>query len=267
MKYAPTVQIRPFFLIQLAEMEYLMRLYLGLDNMTALSNEIVKVGIHYLLHQDLIKLHKMTLIFLEQRASLFPGLSPVGLQEVTGYLCCYWLKICSRKTRVCHDYTFKKDRILLQPVTFSLIKVCVNSLKIRHSLNHKLVYLLNFINLVIELIRNTAHTWLLFSIPFTSPSIKPTFNTQHRSDLLFLSLHCVSHVCFVLNHILRHTLYMCGHERRPSWPVALCTGQQVRQQGNSWKMGLTCECTQAFPLFPSTVSEKVDLNSDNVQSA
>ena len=45
-----------------------MRLYLGLDNMTALSNEIAKVKIHYLPHYDLIKLHEIILIFLTQRA-------------------------------------------------------------------------------------------------------------------------------------------------------------------------------------------------------
>lgn len=54
--------------MNLVEMEYIMRLYLGLDNMTALSNEIGKVEIHYVLHYDLIKLHKMILIFLQQRA-------------------------------------------------------------------------------------------------------------------------------------------------------------------------------------------------------
>lgn len=35
-------------------------------------------------------------------------------------------------------------------------------------------------------------------------------------DLLFLSLHCVNHVCFVLNHLHRCTLGMCRHEREPS---------------------------------------------------
>lgn len=42
-----------------------MRLYLGLDNMTVVSNETAKVGIHYLLHYDLIKLHKIILIILQ----------------------------------------------------------------------------------------------------------------------------------------------------------------------------------------------------------
>lgn len=40
-----------------------MRLYLGLDNMTALTNEIAKVEIHYLPHYDLIKLHRTVSIF------------------------------------------------------------------------------------------------------------------------------------------------------------------------------------------------------------
>lgn len=68
MKYTPDVQKGPFLFLNLVEMEYIMRLYLGLDNMTALSNEIAKVEIHYVPHYDLIKLHKMILIFLQQRA-------------------------------------------------------------------------------------------------------------------------------------------------------------------------------------------------------
>lgn len=67
MKYTPDVLKGPFIFLNLVEMEYIMRLYLGLDNMTALSNEIAKVEIHYVLHYDLIKLHKMILIFLQQR--------------------------------------------------------------------------------------------------------------------------------------------------------------------------------------------------------
>lgn len=35
-------------------------------------------------------------------------------------------------------------------------------------------------------------------------------------DLLFLSLHYVSHVCFVLNQLNIHTLDMYRHEREPS---------------------------------------------------
>lgn len=46
-------------------MEYMMRLYLGRDNMTALRNETAKLKIHYLLHYDLIKLHKIISIFLQ----------------------------------------------------------------------------------------------------------------------------------------------------------------------------------------------------------
>lgn len=36
-------------------MEYIMRLYSGLDSMTAMSDEIQKVKVHYVLHYDLIK--------------------------------------------------------------------------------------------------------------------------------------------------------------------------------------------------------------------
>ncbi len=68
--------------IWLAEMEYIMRLYLGLDNMTALSNEIVKVEIHYLPHYDLIKLLEIILIFLQQRAPSYLAFSPMSLHEV-----------------------------------------------------------------------------------------------------------------------------------------------------------------------------------------
>lgn len=50
-------------------MEFVMRLYLELHNMTAMSNEIAKVGIHYMPHYDLFKLHGIILIFLRQRAS------------------------------------------------------------------------------------------------------------------------------------------------------------------------------------------------------
>lgn len=53
-----------------------MRLYLGLDSMTALSNEIAKVEIHYLPHYDLIKLHKMILIFPSTKGSFICGLFP-----------------------------------------------------------------------------------------------------------------------------------------------------------------------------------------------
>lgn len=56
----------PFF--NLVKMEYIMRLYLGLDNTAALSNEIAKVEIHYVPLYDLIKRHKMILIFPRQRA-------------------------------------------------------------------------------------------------------------------------------------------------------------------------------------------------------
>lgn len=67
-----------------------MRLYLGLDNMTALSNEIGKVEIHYLPHYDLIKLHKMILILLRQRAPSYLAFSSLSLQEVGVLLknCC-----------------------------------------------------------------------------------------------------------------------------------------------------------------------------------
>lgn len=67
MKYTPGVQKGPFIFLNLVEMEYIMRLYLGLDNMTALSNEIVREEIHYPPHYDLIKPHKFILIFPPQR--------------------------------------------------------------------------------------------------------------------------------------------------------------------------------------------------------
>lgn len=51
-------------------MEYVMRLYLGLDSMTAMSDEMPKVEVHYVLHYDLIKLHKIILIFLQQGTPL-----------------------------------------------------------------------------------------------------------------------------------------------------------------------------------------------------
>lgn len=38
--------------------------------MTALSNEIAKVEIHYLSHYDLIKLHQIIFIFVTQRAAI-----------------------------------------------------------------------------------------------------------------------------------------------------------------------------------------------------
>lgn len=77
-----------------------MRLYLGLDNMTAQSNEIVKVEIYYLPHYDLIKLHKMMLIFVQQRTPSYLAFSPLSLHEVgcdTEKLLCLWLKVCGRK--------------------------------------------------------------------------------------------------------------------------------------------------------------------------
>lgn len=59
-----------------------MRLYLGLDNMGALSNEIAKVEIHYLPHYDLIKLRKIILIFPRQRAPSYLAFPPFSLDEV-----------------------------------------------------------------------------------------------------------------------------------------------------------------------------------------
>lgn len=47
-----------------------MRLYLGHDSMTAMSDEIPKVEVHYVLHYDLIKLHKIILICLQQGTPL-----------------------------------------------------------------------------------------------------------------------------------------------------------------------------------------------------
>lgn len=60
-----------------------MRLYLGLDNITALSNEIAKVEIHYALHYDLIKPHKIILIFFSNKELLNIWPFPVSLHEVS----------------------------------------------------------------------------------------------------------------------------------------------------------------------------------------
>lgn len=69
MKYIPDVGrdhlFKFFFFFDVVEMEYIMRLYLGLDSMTAMSDEIPKVKDHYVPHYDLIKPHKIILIFLE----------------------------------------------------------------------------------------------------------------------------------------------------------------------------------------------------------
>lgn len=61
MKYIPDVEKGSFFFffLDVVEMEYIMKLYLGLDSMTAMSDEIPKVEVHYGLHYDLIKLHKI----------------------------------------------------------------------------------------------------------------------------------------------------------------------------------------------------------------
>lgn len=60
-----------------------MKLYLELDNMTGLSNEIEKVVIHYVPQYDLIKPHKMILISLQQKGSFISGLSPsAGMRSV-----------------------------------------------------------------------------------------------------------------------------------------------------------------------------------------
>jgi len=64
-----------------------MRLYLGLDIMTALSNDIAQVEIHYLPHYDLIKLHGITRIFLWQRVPLhlaFYSSCMNAVSDVTG---------------------------------------------------------------------------------------------------------------------------------------------------------------------------------------
>lgn len=61
-----------------------MRLYLGLDNMTALSNEIAKVEIHYLQHYDLIKPHKIILIFFSNKELLNIWPFPMSLHELSG---------------------------------------------------------------------------------------------------------------------------------------------------------------------------------------
>ena len=63
-----------------------MRLYLGLDSMTARCNETAKVEIYYLPDYDLIKLDKMMLILLQQRAPSYLALSPLSLQEVSGVI-------------------------------------------------------------------------------------------------------------------------------------------------------------------------------------
>lgn len=74
-KYTPDIQKRAF-LFFLVEMEYVMRLYLGLDNMTSMSNETAKVKIHYLPHYDLIKLHGIIFIFLSHGAPSYVAFPP-----------------------------------------------------------------------------------------------------------------------------------------------------------------------------------------------
>lgn len=46
--------------------------------MTALSNEIDELEIHYLPHYDLIKLHKIIFIFVRQRAPSYLAFSPLS---------------------------------------------------------------------------------------------------------------------------------------------------------------------------------------------
>lgn len=82
-KYTPDAQKGAFFFvlffsfwIKLVEMEYVMRLYLGADNMTPMSNGTAKVKIHYLPHYDLIKLHRIIFIFLSQRAPSYVAFPP-----------------------------------------------------------------------------------------------------------------------------------------------------------------------------------------------
>lgn len=71
MKYIPDVEKGSFiFFLDVVEMEYIMRLYLGLDSMTVMSDEIPKVEVHYVLLYDLIKLHKIILIFLQRGTPL-----------------------------------------------------------------------------------------------------------------------------------------------------------------------------------------------------
>lgn len=82
MKYIPDVEEGSFIFLDVVEMEYIMRLYLGLDSMTAMSDEIPKVGIHYVPHYDLIKLHKIISIFPPARGPLFYLASP--LEPVEG---------------------------------------------------------------------------------------------------------------------------------------------------------------------------------------
>lgn len=59
---------------------------MGRDNMTALRNETAKVKIHYLLHYDLIKLHKIISISLRYRAALCLVFSPLEEHEVGGVI-------------------------------------------------------------------------------------------------------------------------------------------------------------------------------------
>lgn len=65
-------------------MEYVMRLYLGLDSGAAVSNEIAKVEIHYAPLYDLIKGRKTILISVQQKASPLSGLFPLSWREVSG---------------------------------------------------------------------------------------------------------------------------------------------------------------------------------------
>lgn len=77
MKYIPDVKKGSFIFLDVVEMEYIMRLYLGLGSMTAVSDKILEVEIHYVLHYDLIKLHKIILIFFPARGPFLYLASPL----------------------------------------------------------------------------------------------------------------------------------------------------------------------------------------------
>lgn len=53
--------------------------------MTALSNEILKVGIHYLPHCNLFKVHRILLIFVWPSAPLYVAFSSSSIYKVRGH--------------------------------------------------------------------------------------------------------------------------------------------------------------------------------------
>lgn len=151
MKYIPDVEEGSFIFLDVVEMEYIMRLYLGLDSMTAMSDEIPKVDIYYVLHYDLIKLHKIILIFLQWGAPLLSGLSPWNCIRSIMLLKMglHWA-IQFRIMAVCSSWEIKKGFILL-PLLFFSKNHNQNKLQLWPQWDHQspgLQFILNYSNLV-----------------------------------------------------------------------------------------------------------------------